>query len=184
LLRETRNKNNGETTMYIPLNFGVCLKLALKKFADSKQEATEENLDKFVTELFSNVAFSSVVTRNELIEHLVIKGIDREFVTSISTTLLKIEAVNYTDITMVTQRKFILDCEDLMTRWYDQSKDNLTRSTQKSVTITTMTKRDIGLLMLGVHQTWTKMGLLPLKSTMMDTSKSVTKSLGASLSVN
>ena len=110
--------------MYIPLNFGVCLKMALKKFAESKQEATEENLDKFVTKLFSNVAFSSGVTRNELIEHLVIKGIDREFVNKHIDTMLKIEAVNFTDITMVTQRKFLLDCTDLMERWYAQSKDN------------------------------------------------------------
>lgn len=110
--------------MYIPLNFGVCLKLAIKKFAESKQEPTEDNLDNVVTELFKNVAFSSVVTRNELIEHLVIKGIDRDFVNKHIDTLLKIEAINFTDITMVTQRKFLLDCTDLMSRWYEQSKDN------------------------------------------------------------
>lgn len=109
--------------MYIPLNFGICLKMALKDFADSKQEATEENLDNFVTKLFSHVAFSTVVTRNELIETLVSKGIDREFVNKHIDTLLKIEAVNFTDITTLTQRKFILDCIDLMERWYEQSKD-------------------------------------------------------------
>lgn len=110
--------------MYIPLNFGICLKMALKGFVESKQEATEENLDNFVTKLFSNVAFSSVVTRNELIETLVIKGIDREFVNKHIDTLLKIEAINFTDITTLTQRKFILDCTDLMSRWFAQSKDN------------------------------------------------------------
>lgn len=110
--------------MYIPLNFGICLKMALKDFADSKQEATEENLDNFVTKLFSHVAFSTVVTRNELIETLVSKGIDREFVNKHIDTLLKIEAVNFTDITTLTQRKFILDCIDLMERWYEQSKSN------------------------------------------------------------
>ena len=110
--------------MYIPLIFGICLKMALKGFVESKQEATEENLDNFVTKLFSNVAFSSVVTRNELIETLVIKGIDREFVNKHIDTLLKIEAINFTDITTLTQRKFILDCTDLMSRWFAQSKDN------------------------------------------------------------
>ena len=110
--------------MYIPLNFGICLKLALKNFVESKQEATEENLDNFVTKLFSNVAFSSAVTRNELIETLVIKGIDREFVNKHIDTLLKIETINFKDITVVPQNRFIRDCIDLMERWYEQSKSN------------------------------------------------------------
>lgn len=110
--------------MNIPLNFGVCIKLAIKKFVESKQEATEENLDNFVTQVFNNVAYASVVTRNEIIETLVIKGIDRKFVNKHIDTLLKIEAVNFNDITTVTQRKFIMDCIDLMQKWFEQSKSN------------------------------------------------------------
>lgn len=110
--------------MYIPLNFGVCLKLALKNFVESKQDATDENLDNVVTQVFNNVVFASVITRNELIETLVIKGIDREFVNKHIDTLLKIEAVHFNDITTLTQRKFLLDCTDLMERWYEQSKGN------------------------------------------------------------
>ena len=110
--------------MYIPINFAVCLKLALKNFVESKKDATDENLDNFVTQVFNNVVFSSVVTRNELIETLVIKGIDREFVNKHLDTLLKIEAVNFKDITTLTQRKFLLDCIDLMEKWYAQSKSN------------------------------------------------------------
>lgn len=112
--------------MYIPLNFGICLKMALKKFVESKQDATEENLEKFLTQLFSHVAYSSVVTRYELIETLVIKGIDREFVNKHIDTLLKIEAINFTDISRLPQHKFLMDCVDLMTKWYEQSKDNPT----------------------------------------------------------
>lgn len=110
--------------MYIPLNFAVCLKLALKKFVESKQDATDENLDNFVTQVFNNVAYASVITRNELIENIVIKGVDREFVNKHIDTLLKIEAVHFNDITTATERKFLLDCIDLMERWYEQSKDN------------------------------------------------------------
>ena len=106
--------------MYIPLNFGVCLKMALKKFAESKQEATEENLDKFVTKLFSNVAFSSVVTRNELIEHLVIKGIDREFVNKHIDTLLKLEDLYFTIEKNVNANRYVQDCVDTMNTWYLQ----------------------------------------------------------------
>lgn len=110
--------------MSIPLNFGICLKLALKKFVESKQDATEENLDNFVTQVFNNVAYSSVLTRNELIETLVIKGIDREFVNKHLDTLLKIEAVNFKYITGVPQHRFLMDCIDLMQKWFAQSKSN------------------------------------------------------------
>lgn len=110
--------------MYIPINFAVCLKLALKNFVESKKDATDENLDNFVTQVFNDVVFASVITRNELIETLVIKGIDREFVNKHLDTLLKIEAVNFKDITTLTQRKFLLDCIDLMEKWFAQSKDN------------------------------------------------------------
>lgn len=106
--------------MYIPLNFGVCLKFALKKFAESKQEATEENLDNFVTEIFSNVAFSSVITRNELIETLVIKGIDREFVNKHLDTLLKLEDLYFTIEKNVNANRYVQDCVDTMNTWYLQ----------------------------------------------------------------
>lgn len=110
--------------MYIPTNFAVCLKLALKKFVESKQDATDENLDNVVTQVFNNVVFASVITRNELIETLVIKGIDREFVNKHIDTLLKIEAINFKDITVVPQHRFLKDCIDLMDKWFFQSKDN------------------------------------------------------------
>lgn len=108
--------------MYIPLNFGVCLKLALKNFVESKQEATEENLDNFVTKIFSNVAFSSVVTRNELIETLVIKGIDREFVNKHIDTLLTLEDLYFTLETnaCVSSTRYVNDCVDTMNAWYLQ----------------------------------------------------------------
>lgn len=106
--------------MSIPLNFGVCLKLALKKFAESKQEATEENLDNFVTELFSKVAYSSVVTRNELIETLVTKGIDRDFVNKHIDTLIKLEDLYFTLENNVNANKYVQDCVDTMKTWYLQ----------------------------------------------------------------
>ena len=91
----------------------------------SKLEEGEKALiNGFIDHVADDIVFSAVITKNELAEILVTKGVDREFVNKHIDTLLKIEAVNYTDLTMVTQRKFILDCVDLMTRWYDQSKDN------------------------------------------------------------
>lgn len=110
--------------MYIPINFAVCLKLALKKFVESKQDATDENLDNVVTQVFNKVVFASVITRTELIETLVSKGIDREFVNKHIDTLLKIEALIYKDITVVPQNRFLKDCIDLMDKWFEQSKDN------------------------------------------------------------
>ena len=93
----------------------------------SKLEEGEKALiNGFIDHVADDIVFSAVITKKELTEILVTKGVDREFVNKHIDTLLKIEAVNYTDITMVTQRKFILDCVDLMTRWYDQSKDNPT----------------------------------------------------------
>jgi hypothetical protein len=103
------------------INFAVCLKLALKNFAESKQEATEENLDNFVTELFNNVAFSSVITRNELIEHLVIKGIDREFVNKHLDILLKLEDLYFTlENVCVSSTRYVNDCVATMKTWYLQ----------------------------------------------------------------
>lgn len=110
--------------MDIPINFAVCLKLALKKFVESKQDATEDNLNNFVTEVFNKVAYASITTLTELIETLVIKGIDREFVNKHLDTLLKIEAVNFTSQGMISEHRFLMDCVDLMTKWYEQSKDN------------------------------------------------------------
>lgn len=110
--------------MSIPLNFAVCLKLALKKFVESKQEATEENLNNFVTNLFDNVVYSSVIIRAELIETLVIKGIDREFVNKHLDTLIRIEQANLTNLSVVSEHRFLMDCIDLMQHWFEQSKGN------------------------------------------------------------
>jgi hypothetical protein len=91
----------------------------------SKLEEGETALiNGFIDHVADEIAYSAIVTKKEIAETLVLKGIDREFVNKHIDTLLKIEAVNLADITMVTQRKFLLDCTDLMERWFEQSKSN------------------------------------------------------------
>lgn len=81
-------------------------------------------MTEFIEKVSNDIVYASILTKKELVAHLVEHGIDKKFVNKHIDTLLKIEAVNFTDITMVTQRKFLLDCTDLMERWYAQSKDN------------------------------------------------------------
>ncbi len=100
------------------------LKTKINPFLKRNPHISKETITDFISKVSDDIVYAPIVTRKELIEHLVSKGIDRKFVNKHIDTLLKIEAVNFTDITMVTQRKFLLDCTDLMERWYEQSKDN------------------------------------------------------------
>lgn len=100
------------------------LKTKINPFLKRNPHISKETITEFISKVSDDIVYASIVTRKELIETLVIKGIDRKFVNKHIDTLLKIEAVHFTDITTLTQRKFLLDCTDLMERWYAQSKDN------------------------------------------------------------
>lgn len=66
-----------------------------------------------------------IISRRELCKTLAEIGIDPAFVEKHIDTLIKIEAINFKDISVITQRKFMMECQDLMSQWYEQSKGNV-----------------------------------------------------------
>jgi hypothetical protein len=100
------------------------LKTKINPFLKRNPHISKETITDFISKVSDDIVYASIVTRKELIETLVIKGIDRKFVNKHLDTLLKIEAVNFKDITVVPQQRFVKDCIDLMDKWFFQSKDN------------------------------------------------------------
>ena len=91
----------------------------------SKLEEGEKALIRlFIDHVADDIVYSAIVTKKELAEILVAHGIDRKFVNAHLDTLVRIEKANFTNISVVPEKRFIQDCIDLMQHWFEQSKSN------------------------------------------------------------
>lgn len=94
----------------------------------SKLEEGEKALiNGFIDHVADDIVYSAIVTKKELAETLVRKGIDREFVNKHLDTLIKLEDLYFTHETYVNDTKYVNYCEDTISTWYSQYKGERNR---------------------------------------------------------
>lgn len=95
----------------------------------SKLEEGEKALiNGFIDNVADDIVYSEIVTKKELAETLILKGIDREFVNKHLDTLIKLEDLYFTIETYVNSTKYVNYCENTIRTWYRQHKGKLNRT--------------------------------------------------------
>jgi hypothetical protein len=96
---------------------------------NSKLEEGEKTLiNGFIDHVADDIVYSEIVTKKELAETLILKGIDREFVNKHLDTLIKLEDLYFTIETYVNSTKYVNYCENTIRTWYRQHKGKLNRT--------------------------------------------------------
>ena len=104
------------------------LKTKVNPFLKTNPQVSKETITDFISKVSDDIVYASIVakyntvviTKKDLVAHLVEHGIDKKFIKKHLETLLKIEAIHF--VSQLTARRFINDCVDLMTRWFNESK--------------------------------------------------------------
>ena len=87
----------------------------------SKLEEGETALiNGFIDHVADDIVYSAIVTKKELVETLVLKGINKEFVNKHIDTLIKLQDLYFTLETYVNATKYVNYCENTIRTWYRQ----------------------------------------------------------------
>lgn len=106
------------------------LKTKINPFLKTNPQVSRETITDFIEKGFDDIVYASIVTKyntavitkKELVAHLVENGIDKKFIKKHFDTLLKLEALHFIETPNCPARRFINDCVDLMYKWYKESK--------------------------------------------------------------
>lgn len=104
------------------------LKTKVNPFLKTNPQVSKETITDFISKVSDDIVYASIVakyntvviTKKDLVAHLVEHGIDKKFIKKHLETLLKIEAIHF--VSQLTARRFINDCVDLMSKWFNESK--------------------------------------------------------------
>jgi len=104
------------------------LKTKVNPFLKTTPQVSKETITDFISKVSDDIVYASIVakyntvviTKKDLVAHLVEHGIDKKFIKKHLETLLKIEAIHF--VSQLTARRFINDCVDLMSKWFNESK--------------------------------------------------------------
>lgn len=110
------------------------LKTKINPFLKANPHISKETLTDFIEKGFGDIVYASIVakynteviTKKELVAHLVENGIDKKFIKKHFDTLLKLEALHFKGTAYCPARRFLNDCADLMYKWYKESKGDRT----------------------------------------------------------
>jgi len=106
------------------------LKTKVNPFLKTTPQVSKETITDFISKVSDDIVYASIVakyntvviTKKDLVAHLVEHGIDKKFIKKHFDTLLKIEAIHFKETPNCPTRRFINDCVDLMSKWFNESK--------------------------------------------------------------